>query len=83
MGTLVISADGQITLNDGLLKHRGVRPGDQINVEKLPDGRIALRRVRLAGNIADVFGSLKTKGSPSLSVDEIDQIAAQGWTGKR
>jgi antitoxin component of MazEF toxin-antitoxin module len=83
MDTLLIAADGRVTLSNHLLKHLGVRPGDQINVERLSNGRIALRRVRLLGDIADVFGSLKRKGSPSLSVEEINEIAAQGWAGKR
>ena len=51
----------EFTLSNHLLKHLGVRPGDQINVERLSNGRIALKRVRLPGDIADVFGSLKEK----------------------
>jgi hypothetical protein len=83
MDTLIVTAEGQITLSDDLLQHLGVQCGLQICVEKLSDSRIVIKAFRPTGNISDVFGSLKRKGSPSLSVDEISQIAAQGWVGKR
>jgi hypothetical protein len=50
---------------------------------ELSGGRIAIKAFRPTGGISDVFGFLKGKGIPSLSVDEINEIAAQGWTGKR
>ncbi len=83
MDTLIVTAKGQITLSDDLLRHLGVKCGLQVCVEKLSGGRIAIKAFRPTGGISDVFGSLKGKDSPSLSVDEINEIAAQGWTGKR
>ena len=43
MSTLTVTAKGQITLRADLLKHLGVRPGEKIDVEKLPDGRIEVK----------------------------------------
>jgi AbrB family looped-hinge helix DNA binding protein len=83
MDTLTVTAKGQITLRKELLQHLGVQPGEKITVRKLPDGRIEVKAARPTGKISDLFGSLKKKNGPSLSIDEINQIAARGWAGKR
>lgn len=83
MSTLTITAKGQVTLRRDVLQHLGVGPGDRISVEKLPDGRIEVKAARPAGRISDVFGLLKREGGPRLSVEEISELAAQGWAGKR
>ena len=62
MSTLTVTAKGQVTLGKDLLEHLGVRPGERIGVEKLPDGRIEVKAARPAGKISDSFGSLKNKG---------------------
>jgi len=62
---------------------RVVRPGGRITLRKLPDGRIEMRAARPTGRISDVFGSLKRKDGPSLSIEEMNKIAARGWAGKR
>ena len=81
---LTVTAKGQVTLRKDLLQHLGVRPGDKITVDKLPDGRIEVKAVRPASTISDVFGMLrKKKRSASLSIEEIDEIAARGWAGRR
>jgi AbrB family looped-hinge helix DNA binding protein len=83
MSTLTVTAKGQVTLRKDLLKHLGVQPGEKIAVDKLPDGRIEVRAARPTGKISDVFGLLKRKNGPSLSIEEINRIAARGWAGKR
>jgi AbrB family looped-hinge helix DNA binding protein len=83
MGTLTVTSKGQVTLRKDLLNHLGVSPGEKIVVDKLPDGRIEMKAVRPTGKISDVFNFLKKKGGRSLSVEEIGEIAKQGWTGKR
>ncbi|WP_036290715.1 AbrB/MazE/SpoVT family DNA-binding domain-containing protein [Methylosinus sp. PW1] len=83
MGALTVTAKGQVTLRKDLMKHLGVRPGEQIEVETLPDGRVELRAARPGGKISDVFGLLKRKDAPSLSIEEMNEIAARGWAGKR
>jgi len=83
MSTLTVTAKGQITLRRDLLRHLGVKPGEKVAIEKLPDGRIEVRAVRAAGQISDAFNFLKRKGGPSLSVEEMNEIAKQGWAGKR
>jgi len=83
MGTLTITSKGQVTLRKDLLNHLGVSPGEKIVVDKLPDGRIEMKAVRPTGKISEVFNFLKKKDGRSLSIEEIGEIAKQGWTGKR
>lgn len=83
MSTLSVTSKGQITLRKDLLAHLGVRPGEKIAVEKLPDGRVEIKAARPAGRISDVFGTLKRESGPSLSIDEMNEIAASGWSGRR
>jgi AbrB family looped-hinge helix DNA binding protein len=84
MSTLTVTAKGQVTLRKDLLEHLGVHPGEKIAVEKLPDGRIEVRAARPTGKISDLFGSLKNKKKgPSLSIEEMNDVIARGWAGKR
>jgi AbrB family looped-hinge helix DNA binding protein len=84
MGTLTVTAKGQVTLRKDLLEHLGVHPGEKITVDKLPDGRIEVKAAGPTGKISDAFGLLKVKrkGRP-LSIEDINDIAAKGWSGKR
>jgi bifunctional DNA-binding transcriptional regulator/antitoxin component of YhaV-PrlF toxin-antitoxin module len=83
MTTLTVTAKGQVTLRKDVLRHLGVLPGDKISVDKLPDGRIEMKAARPVGKISDVFNFLKRKDGPSLSIKDINRIAARGWAGRR
>jgi bifunctional DNA-binding transcriptional regulator/antitoxin component of YhaV-PrlF toxin-antitoxin module len=80
MGTLVVTAKGQVTLRRDLLEHLGVRPGEKVAIKKLPDGIIEVKAARATGKISDVFGFLKTKRKgKSLSIDGMNDVIARGW----
>jgi hypothetical protein len=79
MTTLTITAKGQVTLKQDLLKHLGVGPGEKIEANKLPDGRIVVKAVAPNGTIADFIGCLSQKGGPKLTIDEMNAIATRGW----
>ena len=84
MSTLTVTAKGQVTLRKDLLEHLGVHPGEKIAVEKLPDGRIEVKAARPTGKISDVFGSLRNKKKgKSLSIEQMNEVIARGWAGKR
>jgi len=83
MSTLTVTAKGQVTLRKDVLNHLGVRPGETVTVNKLPDGAIEVRAARPTGKISDAFGLLKHRGKRRLSIEEIGRIAAEGWAGKR
>jgi bifunctional DNA-binding transcriptional regulator/antitoxin component of YhaV-PrlF toxin-antitoxin module len=83
MTTLTVTAKGQVTFRKDILQHLGVDPGEKIAVEKLPDGRIEVKAARQPGRISDVFNFLKKADGPSLSIEEMNEVAARGWAGKR
>ncbi|HEY1612949.1 MAG TPA: AbrB/MazE/SpoVT family DNA-binding domain-containing protein [Rhizomicrobium sp.] len=83
MGTLTVTAKGQVTLRKDVLEHLGVRPGEKIAVEKLPSGRVEVKAAKATGAISDVFGMLKRKNGPRLSIEEMNTIAARGWSGRK
>jgi bifunctional DNA-binding transcriptional regulator/antitoxin component of YhaV-PrlF toxin-antitoxin module len=79
MTTLTITTKGQITLKRDLLKHLGVGPGEKIEADKLPDGRVVVRAAAPNGTISDFIGCLSQKGGPKLTIDEMNAITARGW----
>jgi len=83
MSTLTVTSEGQVTLRKDVLEHLGVHPGERITVNKLPNGRVEVTAARPTGKISDAFGFLKRKGGPSLSIEEMNRIAARSWAGKR
>ena len=83
MATLTITAKGQITLKQELLRHLNVSPGQKVAVEKLPDGRLMVRPATPKGSIAAFSGSLAKKGTPRLTIEQINEAIADGWAGIR
>ncbi len=81
MSKLKVTAKGQVTLRKDILEHLGVAPGAQVSVEKLPDGQIVVRAAA-SGEISSVFGFLKKKGRRPLSIEEMNEVARQGWSGR-
>ena len=80
--TLKVTAKGQVTLRKELLDHLGVAPGEKIVVDFLPSGRAEVRAAKSPATIEDFIGCLNRPGTPSLSIQEIDEIAAKGWAGR-
>ena len=79
MPRLKITARNQITLKQELLKHLGVHPGEEIEADKLPDGRILLSAATQDGTISDFIGCLSQRSGPTLRIEQINKIATQGW----
>ena len=80
MGMLTITAKGQVTLRQELLRHLGVGPGDRIEVIPLPGGRIEVRAAQPAGSIESFFGHLAGRSARVLSLEELQAAAAAGWS---
>jgi AbrB family looped-hinge helix DNA binding protein len=81
--TLTITAKGQITLKQELLRHLNIAPGQKVEVEKLPDGRLVVAPATPTGSIDDFIGSLANKGGIKLSIEEIKEITERAWAGER
>jgi antitoxin PrlF len=83
MATLTVTAKGQITLKQELLRHLNVTPGEKVDVEKLPDGKLLVRPAAQKHSIEKFFGSLEQKGGPRLTIAQIKKITEDAWAGKR
>lgn len=83
MATLTVTAKGQITLKQELLRHLNVTPGEKVEVEKLPDGRLMVRPAAQKHSIAGFSGYLAKKDTPRLTVAQIKKITEDAWAGKR
>ena len=83
MPTLTVTAKGQITLRKDLLQHLGLRPGGKLDIALMPDGRAEIRAARAQGSIDDLFGLLAGKARRVLTIEEMNEIAAEGWPGTR
>jgi bifunctional DNA-binding transcriptional regulator/antitoxin component of YhaV-PrlF toxin-antitoxin module len=87
MTTLTVTARGQVTFRKEVLQHLGIRPGERIELELLPDGRAALRAVPQKASFRMLHGLLKGKTNGRvLTSEEIDvataEAGAAAGTGK-
>jgi len=77
-----VTSKGQVTLRRDLLHHLGIKPGDKINIDKLPEGRIEVTAARGTGKISDVFGILGPTGRPAPTIEEMNEAIVAGWAGE-
>ena len=82
MTTLTVTARGQVTFRKDVLRHLGIKPGEKIELDKLPDGRVALRAARPTGSIDGFLGLLAGKTKKVATLDDINRAASAGWAGK-
>lgn len=83
MATLSVTERGQVTFRKKVLEHLGIKPGEKIELELLPDGRGVIRAARPAGKIQDFFGVLAGKTKKVATIEEINEAAVRGWSGKK
>ena len=82
MTTLTVTAQGQVTFRKDVLRHLGIRPGEKIELGKLPDGRVTLKAMRPTGKVDGFLGLLAGKTRKVATIDEIGDAAAAGWSGQ-
>ncbi len=83
MSTLTVTARGQVTLRKDILQHLGIQPGQKVPVDKLPGGKIEVRAEERKGSIDDIIGLLAGKTKVRLTIEQINEAAADGWAGIR
>ena len=73
---------GPMTFRKDVLHHLGFRPGEKIELDKLPDGRVELRAAKPSGTIDGLWaaGGEDEKGSATL--DEINEASDAGWADR-
>jgi bifunctional DNA-binding transcriptional regulator/antitoxin component of YhaV-PrlF toxin-antitoxin module len=82
MASLAVTAKGQVTLKRELLRHLGVKPGERIDIERLPDGELRMRAARSAGSIDGFIGLLADKTGKVATIEEMNEAIAAGWSRK-
>lgn len=82
MTVLTVTSRGQVTFRKDLLQHLGIKPGEKVEVELLPDGRATLRAARPSGSIDDFIGLLAGKTRVVATIEDIGEAAARGWAGE-
>ena len=83
MTKLTVNASGQVTFRKDVLRHLGIKPGEKIELELLPDGRGLLKAARPTGSIEGFLGLLAGRTRKVATIEEIDAASAQGWAGKK
>ena len=81
MSILTVTAKGQVTLRKEVLQHLGVQPGDKIVTELLPNGKVEIHAAKRSGSIENFIGLLSRPDQKPLSVEEVNEIIADGWAG--
>ena len=82
MTLLTITERGQVTFRKDILNHLGIKPGEKIAIDLLPDGSGVVRAAKAGGSIDDFIGSLAGRTKKVASLEEINEAAAKGWSGK-
>ena len=82
MSRLTVTARGQVTFRKDVLQHLGIGPGEKIELDKLPGGRVILKAARPSGKIDRFLGLLAGKTKKIATLDEINEAAAAGWAGQ-
>ena len=82
MATLTVTAKGQVTLKKELLQHLGVKPGQKIEVDALPDGEISIRAARSRGGWDKAYGVLAGETDKVATIEEMNEAIAKGWAGR-
>jgi bifunctional DNA-binding transcriptional regulator/antitoxin component of YhaV-PrlF toxin-antitoxin module len=81
MATLTVTTRGQVTFRKKVLEHLGIKAGEKIELDLLPDGRGMIRAARPTGKIEDFFGVLAGKTKKVATIEEMNEAAARGWAG--
>ncbi len=82
MTTLTIGTRGRITLPKEVLRCLGVKRGDKIELDLLPNGHGLLRAPNSSGSIDAFIGLLAGRSEISATIDEINTAIAECWANR-
>jgi bifunctional DNA-binding transcriptional regulator/antitoxin component of YhaV-PrlF toxin-antitoxin module len=82
MSTLTVTAKGQVTFRKEVLQHLGIKAGQKIELDLIPDGRGVIRAARQTGKIEDFFGVLAGKTKKVATIEEMNEAIERGWAGQ-
>lgn len=72
---------GDIVLASEVEQHLGLKPGEAVEADLLPGGEVKLRRTA-KGSWSELAGMFYDPNQPPMSIEEMNQIIADGWAGK-
>jgi AbrB family looped-hinge helix DNA binding protein len=77
MATLTVTARGQVTFRKEVLRHLGIKPGDKLELDLLPDGRGMLRAACPSGSIEGFIGFLSGRTDKVATIEEMNAALLQ------
>ncbi len=81
MTTMTVTEQGKATLPEEVLEHLGIRPGEAVRIDLLPDGRAELKAGSGNGSWHELSGMLADKvNGRRLSIEEINDAVAEAGT---
>ena len=83
MATLTVTARGQVTFRKEVLQHLGIKPGEKIELDLVPDGRGILKAARPSGTIGGFVGLLAGRTRKVATLEEMNEATARGWAGRK
>jgi AbrB family looped-hinge helix DNA binding protein len=82
MVRLKVTSKGQITLKKEVLEHFGVKAGDEVEIDLLPEGGGIIRAGGRHRKIESLFGMFAHKSDRAHSLEEIEEAIAAGYAGE-
>ncbi|SIQ13878.1 hypothetical protein SAMN05880582_101880 [Rhizobium sp. RU20A] len=84
MPTLIVAADGKVTLTPELMLHLGIEAGSSLSAETLPDGSVKLRGNGPDATLEAFFTARDNtpRHAPPLGIDDINHLTSAGWAGR-
>jgi bifunctional DNA-binding transcriptional regulator/antitoxin component of YhaV-PrlF toxin-antitoxin module len=73
VATLTVTARGQVTFRKEVLQHLGIKPGEKIELDLLPNGQAALQAARPTRSIQDIVGILGGRTKKVATLEEIEE----------
>jgi AbrB family looped-hinge helix DNA binding protein len=83
MAILTVTARGQVTLKKEVLQHLGIKPGDKIELDLLPDSKGLLKAAQPSGTIGGFVGLLAGRTEKVATLEEINDATAQAWADRK
>jgi antitoxin component of MazEF toxin-antitoxin module len=79
---ITLSGRGQFTLNKSFLEHLGVKPGEQVSINKMPDGKLEITAKKnkwTANEAKEYFRSLFANNKIHATIEEMNAAIVSGY----
>jgi bifunctional DNA-binding transcriptional regulator/antitoxin component of YhaV-PrlF toxin-antitoxin module len=81
---MTLTGRGQFTFNKGFMEHLGVKPGDKVEVRKMPDGKLEIVAARKNEKLTldELVAQCRSRHKDNkikLTLDEINAAIEQSY----